>query len=247
MLSNEQKTMTVVSAHAADFIWRCGGAIAIYHDLGYRVRVICLSYGERGESARLWKDGKTLEEIKATRRSEAEDAARILGAEIRFLDAGDYPLQLTKELKDIVVNEFREHQPEIILTHSIDDPYNFDHHRTTQFVLECRVLAQAEGYPSRHEKLGAPPVFQFEPHQPEQCNFKPDAFLDITSVFERKRNAMECMNAQEHLWEYYSELAKRRGMQAGRNSGSAINLSGSNIKYAEAYQRIYPTVGGTLV
>ena len=212
-MSNKQKTITVVSAHAADFIWRCGGAIALYHELGYNVRVICLTYGERGESARLWKEGKTLDEVKATRRSESEEAAKILGAEIRFLDAGDYPFEPTKEIQDIVVNEFREHQPEIILTHSLEDPYNFDHKRTTQFVLDCRVLAQAEGYPSEFEKLGAPQVFLFEPHQPEQCEFKPNAFLDISSVFDRKRKAMECLNAQEHLWEYYSELAKRRGMQ----------------------------------
>ncbi|WP_394233595.1 PIG-L deacetylase family protein [Niallia oryzisoli] len=246
-MSNTQKTITVISAHSADFIWRCGGAIALYHDQGYQVRVICLSFGERGESARLWKEGKTLDEIKAKRRAESEEAARILGAEIRFLDAGDYPLQITKELQDIVVNEFREHQPEIILTHSLEDPYNFDHKRTAEFALECRVLAQAEGYPAEHGILGAPQVFSFEPHQPEQCDFKPNAFLDISSVFDRKRKAMECMNAQEHLWEYYSELAKRRGMQAGRNIGSAINVSGSKIKYAEAYQRLFPTVGGTLV
>ena len=55
-------TMLVVSAHAADFVWRAGGAIALYADRGYRVRVICLSYGERGESPRLWRQlGATLE------------------------------------------------------------------------------------------------------------------------------------------------------------------------------------------
>lgn len=247
MSNTRKKTITVVSAHSADFIWRAGGAIALYHDLGYQVRVLCLSFGERGESARLWKNGKNLDEIKQVRRSEAEQAAEILGAQVRFFDAGDYPLQPTKELQNGIIQEFREHQPEIILTHSLEDPYNYDHKRTTDFVLECRILAQAEGYPSEHGILGAPPVFLFEPHQPEQCNFKVDVLLDITSVFERKRKAMECMNAQEHLWEYYTELAKRRGMQAGRNSGSAISVSGSTIKYAEAYQRIYPYVGGTLV
>jgi 4-oxalomesaconate hydratase len=38
------------------------------------------------------------------------------------------------------------------------------------------------------------------------------------------------------LWEYYSQLALRRGTQAVRNSGNRA------IKYAEAYQRIYPQV-----
>ncbi|GEO25313.1 GlcNAc-PI de-N-acetylase [Alicyclobacillus acidoterrestris] len=235
-MADTNKTITVVSAHSADFVWRAGGAIALYHDLGYRVRVLCLSYGERGESARLWKDGKTLDEIKQIRRAEAQRAAEILGAEVRFLDAGDYPLEVTKDLQDALVQEFRAYRPELILTHSLTDPYNADHPRTTELVMECRILAQAHGYPSDLPVIGAPQVYLFEPHQPEQCNFQVDVLLDITSVFERKRQAMECMEAQEHLWEYYTDVAKRRGVQAGRNSGSSI-------QYGEAYQRIYPYVG----
>ncbi|MFB5189249.1 PIG-L deacetylase family protein [Alicyclobacillus fastidiosus] len=240
MTNNPKGTITVVSAHSADFVWRAGGAIALYHDLGYQVRVLCLSYGERGESARLWKQGRTLDEIKAIRRFEAEQAAEILGAQVRFFDAGDYPLETTKELQDEIVQEFREHRPEFILTHSLTDPYNADHPRTTEFVLECRILAQAHGYPSDFPVIGAPPVFLYEPHQPEQCNFQVDVLLNITPVFERKRKAMECMAAQEHLWAYYTDVAKRRGVQAGRNSGGSI-------QYGEAYQRVYPYVGEVLV
>ncbi|MCL6633190.1 MAG: PIG-L family deacetylase [Alicyclobacillus herbarius] len=239
-MTHANETITVVSAHSADFVWRAGGAIALYHDMGYRVRVLCLSFGERGESARLWKLGKSLEEIKAIRRREAERAAEILGAEVRFFDAGDYPLDVTNELRDALVQEFREYRPKFILTHSLQDPYNVDHVRTTQLVLECRILAQAHGYPSDLDVIGAPPVFLYEPHQTEQCNFRVDVLLDITPVFERKRKAMECMEAQEHLWEYYTDVAKRRGVQAGRNSGTTI-------KYGEAYQRVYPYVGGEFV
>ena len=40
--------------------------------------VVCLSFGERGESAKLWKQpGMTLNHVKAARRSEAEKAAHI--------------------------------------------------------------------------------------------------------------------------------------------------------------------------
>jgi len=57
---SEQKTSLIISAHAADFVWRSGGAIALHAKLGYEVSVVCLSYGERGESARLWKRGNRL-------------------------------------------------------------------------------------------------------------------------------------------------------------------------------------------
>ena len=52
---SDPRTALVISAHSADFVWRCGGAIALHQELGYAVTVVCLSYGERGESAKLWK------------------------------------------------------------------------------------------------------------------------------------------------------------------------------------------------
>src|SRR5205823_15029928 len=95
---DSDKSVLVVSAHAADFVWRAGGAIALYAQRGYRVRILCLSFGERGESELLWRQpGMTLEGVKSARRAESEKAAAILGAEIRFFDCSDYPLQPNAE------------------------------------------------------------------------------------------------------------------------------------------------------
>jgi len=228
----------VVSAHAGDFVWRAAGAMALAAARGDRVTVLCLSYGERGESARAWLDGKKLDEIKAIRREEATKAAEMLGASIEFLDAGDYPLRETPELVDEIVRVYRQVVPAIVLTHTLSDPYNPDHPAAARMALQARVLAQAIGYDAPGEPLGAPPVFLFEPHQPEQCDFKPDVLLDITDVFDVKRAAMECLPAQVHMWEYYTELAKRRGVQLRRNAGPNLGLAHSTM--AEAYMRVYP-------
>ena len=48
--------MMVVGAHAADFVWRAGGVIAMTTQAGGTASVIALSYGERGESGELWKE-----------------------------------------------------------------------------------------------------------------------------------------------------------------------------------------------
>jgi 4-oxalomesaconate hydratase len=231
------RSVLVFSAHAADFVWRAGGAIALYASRGCRVRILCLSFGERGESQGAWKQpGMTIERVKEIRRAESERAAGLLGAEVRFFDAGDYPLRATDALVDELVKEYRSCRPEIVLTHAYHDPYNSDHPAANQLSLQARVYAQAEGYPMPGQPLGASPVFMFEPHQPEQCDFKPDVLLDITSAWERKRQAMESMEAQRHLVEYYSDLGRRRGTQAVRNSGR------KGITYAEAYQRVFPQV-----
>jgi len=235
------KTALVVSAHSADFVWRAGGAIALYARRGYKVLIVCLSYGERGESAKLWKQaGMTLDQVKAARREEAEQAASVLGGEPVFFDLGDYPMRVDESAINRLVDIYREHRPEFVLSHSLADPYNFDHPLATRVAQEARIIAQAHGHNPEQGVIGAPPVFLFEPHQPEQCGWIPQVLLDITEVWDLKRRAFETMAAQEHLWEYYTRVALQRGVQAKRNSGR-------DITYAEGYQRIFPFVTGELI
>ena len=240
------QTALVVSAHAADFVWRAGGAIASHAAKGYNVEIVCLSFGERGESAKLWKQsGISLQEVKDARRKEAENAAKALNAhDIHFFDLGDYPLVADAEAKERLVDVIRKVQPAFMLSHSERDPYNTDHPYATQVTLECRMIAQAWGHKPGEKVLGAPQLYLFEPHQTEQCGWKPDTILDITDVWEQKRAAIECMEGQEHLWSYYTNVAENRGNQFRRNSGG--QAGGRPAKYAEAFQSIFPRTVDTL-
>ena len=237
---SDKKTALVISAHAADFVWRCGGAIALHAEKGYDVTVICLSFGERGESAKLWKQGDmTLQKVKDIRHKEAENAAKALGVhDLACLDLGDYPLELTREDKDRVVDIIRKVQPAFMLSHSQYDPYNTDHMYTTSVALECRMIAQAWGHNPGEKVLGAPQLYLFEPHQTEQMGWKPDTLLDITPVWDKKRAAIECMQGQEHLWDYYTRVAQNRANHLKRNSGG--QAGGRDCRYAEGFQSIFP-------
>jgi 4-oxalomesaconate hydratase len=235
-----RKTALVVSAHSADFVWRAGGAIALHQKKGYDVTIVCLSYGERGESAKLWKQpGCTLEHVKTERRKEAEAAAKALNAhDIQFFDCGDYPLELDREAKFRLADLIRKVQPAFMMSHSLWDPYNTDHMYSTKIVLECRMIAQAWGHNPGEKVLGAPQLYLFEPHQTEQMGWKPDVFLDITDVWDLKRAAIECMEGQQHLWNYYTNLAQNRANHFTRNSGG--QSGGRAAKYAEGFQSIFP-------
>ena len=233
---NSTRTALVVSAHAADFVWRAGGAIALYAERGWDVTVVCLSFGERGESAKLWcEPGMSIEKVKSNRKDEATRAAEILGAKVIFFDVGDYPMRIPENILYELVALYRKVRPESILTHSLKDPYNFDHPLVSHAAQEARIVAQAHGHEPGTPVIGAPPVFLFEPHQPEQCEWKPQLLLDITPVWPRKYEAFKAMNAQEHLCDYYERVALQRGAQASRNSNRTI-------KYGEAYQRVFPQV-----
>jgi 4-oxalomesaconate hydratase len=240
-VSHAAESLLVISAHAADFVWRSGGYIAKTTAAGGTVDVICVSFGERGESQGAWRqDGMTLAKVKDIRRGEASAAGAILGARMTFLDRGDYPLPDDRETLFLLVEKLRELQPATILTHSKVDPYNYDHPLAADLTMRARMVAQARGHESAYPILGAPPVFRFEPHQPEMCEFTPDVLVDITGVFDRKIEAMRQMGSQEHLVRYYTELGERRGVQAVRNGGHP------GIKQAEAYQRVFPQVAEEL-
>jgi 4-oxalomesaconate hydratase len=51
---------------------------------------------------------------------------------------------------------------------------------------------------------------------------------------------MECLAAQQHLWDYYTDLAVRRGVQLKRNAGPNLGLAHKTM--AEAYMRLYPQI-----
>ena len=107
-----------------------------------------------------------------------------------------------------MVDIYRETNPAFVLSHALEDPYNFDHPNAAHFAQETRVVAQAMGHkPDAKYKYSAPPVYLFEPHQPEMCNYKPDLILKIDEVWETKYKAFQILAAQKHLWGYYERVA----------------------------------------
>jgi 4-oxalomesaconate hydratase len=231
------KTLLVIGAHSADFVWRAAGTIAVITSLGGSATVVALSYGERGESGELWKGpGQTVENVKRVRHEEAVAAAAAVGATFRCLDLGDYPLNITDAAMAQLVALFRDLEPDVVLTHTPVDPFNPDHPVASQAVQRARLLASGAGVASAFKRIIPPDLYFFEPHQPELSEFVPNTFVDITPVMEQKVKAMEAMRAQGYLQTYYTELAARRGNHARRISGM------EEVKYAEALQRTLPWV-----
>jgi 4-oxalomesaconate hydratase len=235
------RRLLAIGAHAADFVWRSGGALALTAESGGTASVLALSYGERGESGELWKEeGQTVENVKRIRHGEAERAAEALGASFRCLDLGDYPLVVEGAALATLTDAIRELAPDVIVTHTDRDPFNPDHPVAFEAVERARALAAGAGVESAFETIRPPELLLFEPHQPELCNFTPTTFLDITPVMERKRAAMAEMKAQRYLQEYYGQRAEQRANHARRVSGNR------EIRFAEAFQRYLPQVTAEL-
>ena len=232
------RKLLVVGAHSADFLWRSAGTIGVTVEHGGSATVLALSYGERGESGNLWRNNpnQTVENVKRIRHEMAAEAASIVGADFRCLDLGDYPLVMTDEGMDQLVRIILQDKPDIILTHTPVDPFNPDHPVAYQAVQRARLLASGAGVASAFKRITPPDWYLFEPHQPELSEFKPNTFVDITPVMDKKIKAMNVMSAQGYLIDYYTELASRRGNHARRISGNQA------VKFAEAHQRMVPWV-----
>jgi 4-oxalomesaconate hydratase len=242
------KKMLVVSAHAADYVWRSGGVIAKYIKYGADVHVVVLSFGVRGESNDLWKkEGSTQESVKENRFGETKEAAHLLNIKnIEFWDLPDYPIApaLDESTRERLIYKIRTVRPDIILTHDKmgEDVLNPDHNVVSRFVFESSIQSNSNGV--RLEGTIATKqmrLFGFEPHQSELSHFMPGVLVDITEVYDQKLAAMQCFKAQSHLIEYYKQRAFLRGNHIRRLSGN------QDYKYAECFSRFFPVVGDELV
>ena len=232
------RRVLVIGAHAADFVWRAGGAIAVATRAGGTAQVIALSYGERGESGELWKqEGQTVENVKRIRHAEAEKAAararrRVPRARLRRLPA--------RRRRRSAWRRSSTRSASSRPTCSSPTPTPTRSTRTTRSpTTSSSARARSPPAPacaSAFDSIRPPDLFLFEPHQPELCNFTPTTFVDITRGLRAKREAMAAMEAQKYLQTYYAQRAEQRGNHARRASGD------QDVRYAEAFQRVIPQV-----
>lgn len=229
-------SLLVVGAHAADFVWRAAGAVALHTAAGWRATVVALSYGERGESGDLWKEpGQTVEQVKRIRHQECSRAAAAIGAELVPFDLGDYPLEVPASAVERLVEVMREVRPDVLITHTPVDPFNPDHPVASAAADRARRIAMgAAGVASAFATIPPPRTYLFEPHHPEQCGFRPDTFVDCTPVADRKEAAMAAMAAQSYLRDHYRQRGEQRAVQA-RYFGA-----GPGTRLVEAFQLTTP-------
>lgn len=171
-----------IGSHPDDLELGCGGTLALLARRGKKVGVLHLTRGERGTRGTL-----------AERRTEAENAARALGAaDLDFLDCGDGSLRTGEAEEDALIAKLREWRPEAILGPTPSDRHP-DHARSHQLVQAACFYA---GLRNRHPESGEPfrpgAVFSYMQHDP----FQPTFIVDVGEVWETKIEALRCYHSQ---------------------------------------------------
>lgn len=212
----------VIGAHPDDAEFSMGGTLCLLADQGYTIGLIDLTRGELGSKG-----------DPERRRQEALRAAEVFGALFReCFDLGDGHVRDDVQTAFRIAAAIRQCRPKLVFTHHGEDRHP-DHRGAHELV--SRSVFQAS---LRSLDLGVPY------HCPDRLIFfpsnelmKPDFFVDVTDVWERKMASLEAFESQfveasapiDHV--YFGVSDYRRAVEAR----AVVYGQRIGVRYAEGF------------
>jgi len=206
-----------LGSHPDDIEVFCAGTLLKYKKQGHKIFIALTTSGNIGSN-----EIESREKIAAIREAEQLEAAKLLGAEVRFLRFNDQGLQDTPESRRSVLNAMRWANPDVIFTNPPWDP-STDHAMTGKIVSEV-ILS----LPSKLVSADEPPITKspsiFYWDITAGIRFQPEVYVDISDVIETKIEALSKHKSQlawmstfqdAEFADYCTILGRLRGLQAG--------------------------------
>lgn len=219
-MRSDKLHIIAIGAHAGDMELTAGGIMAKYAQEGGRITFVHLTPGEKGHP-KLSSQKYAEQKIK-----EGKQAAKILGAEVRFLPYKDGELPVSEEVKYTICDIIRELKPDIILAHwkgSIHKDHINTYHNVIDGIFYAGLPAIKRKFPA-HSSKG----LYFSENWEDPQDYKPTLYLDITKSYQTWIEAISQyafargeVSGFPYI-EYYKSLAVVRGAELG-------------LKYAETF------------
>lgn len=189
-----------VGAHPDDPESGCGGTLARYSAAGHSVKIVYLTRGERGI------DGKSLDDAARIRTLEAEAACVVLGATPLFYGQIDGATEITHAHVASMTKLVATEKPDVVFTHWPVDTH-MDHQVASILAMRACIGQRATS------------VYFFEVNAGSQTSaFKPDTYVDISTVLEKKKAALLAHASQDGagIWRMHHEpMSQWRGREMG--------------------------------
>lgn len=175
-----------IAAHPDDVELACAGTLMVHAAQGMKVGVLDLTRGELGT--------RGTPEIRA---AEAADAAVVMGLSVRDnlgLADGFFRNDTEEQLK--LIAAIRKYQPDIVLANAFEDRHP-DHGRAARLIADSCFLAglrRIETFDNGEPQAAWRPkqVFHFLQDRFEE----PDFVIDVSTVIERKKEAIRAYKTQ---------------------------------------------------
>ncbi len=229
-----KKTAIAIAAHPDDIEFLMAGTLIALAESGYETHYWNLSNGCCGSAE---YDAATT--IK-TRRQEAQEAAKCLGAIFHESICDDLTIFYERESLAKVASVIREVEPEIVLTHSPVD-YMEDHTNTCRLATTAAFSRGMPNFPvdpPRQAIEGKTTVYHAQPYSnrdPMRRLVTPDIYIDVTDVEEKKVESLAKHRSQKE-W-----LDQSQGLDAYletlRGLDQQVGAMSQTFKYAEGWRR----------
>lgn len=218
------RTILAIGAHAGDMELTSGAVLIRQQRRGDRVVLLHLTLGEGGNPA------LSPERYGAQKREEAERAAAVIGAEVRFGPYRDGELPDDEAARRYVADVIREVRPTHIITHWKHSLHR-DHAATHAVVADAVLLASLEGVETENPAYRGVRGIYFAENWEDAEGFTPYLYVDVGDEVEVWREAVTAyafvrggISSFPYL-DYYTALATVRGAEAGRARAVAFDVA----------------------
>jgi bacillithiol biosynthesis deacetylase BshB1 len=196
-----------IGPHPDDLEFGCAPILIKEVRQGNRVRMLVLSRGEAGSAG-----------TPELREQESRSAARLIGAEVDFLDfGGDCHIEYSPQNAFRIASEIRSFKPEIVLAPHPQENQHPDHVAAGKLVRDACRFARYGGL----EELKAMPVHRVANlffYNITQHLQKPDIVINISGLISEWEAVMNC-HASQVLSKGYIELQKTGARLLGLTIG----------------------------
>ena len=232
-MANVKIDILAIGVHPDDVELSCSGTLLRHIDLDRTVGLLDLTRGELGTRG-----------TPAIRAAEAEEAARMLGAQFRWnLGLADGFFNYEKDSILAIIRAIRACRPEIVLCNALSDRHP-DHGRAAKLIADACFFsglvkietADKEGNPQPHWRPKA--VY----HYIQDRQLDPDFVVDITDYIDRKMEVVLAFRSQffnPDAEEYERELQtpiSGKSFLDFLQAKAAVFGRPAGFDYAEGYQ-----------
>jgi len=175
-----------IGAHPDDIELSCAGTLAKEISKGKKVGILDLTRGELGTRG-----------TAKTRKEEAENAAKILGVEVREnLGFSDGFFENNKEHQLEIIRILRKYKPEIVFCNAIDDRH-IDHGKGAKLGSDACFLSGLRRIET-HDENGLQDAWRPKHvyHYIQWKNLNPDVVVDISGFMDIKLKSVKAYKTQ---------------------------------------------------